>query len=139
MRLDEVDRALGTLRVHADPTMRQLDLQLLIIVCISPLADELGLSEPASSADMNHPRVPHEHVFSSNRNYYRIPEGTFPLMDDFMKTWEERNARRAKLTPSEEALFDESDPFPLDLFPMDALEGLAERARAALRRRTEAY
>ncbi len=139
MRLDEVDRALAEVRTGTDLTQRQLELQFFLIVCISPLADEMGLSEPSATADRSHPRSPLEHTFSSNRNYYRIPQGTFPLLDDFMRIWDERNLRRAKLSQAEEAHFDETDPFPLEAFAVRDLESLAERARAALRRRSEAY
>jgi len=139
MRLDEVDRALAEVRTGTDLTQRQLELQFFLIVCISPLADEMGLSEPSATADKSHPRSPLEYAFSSNRNYYRIPQGTFPLLDDFMRIWDERNLRRAKLSQAEEAHFDETDPFPLEAFVMRDLEALAERARAALRRRAEAY
>jgi hypothetical protein len=138
IRLEEIDGALQTVRLGERVRSRQLDLQYLVIACVAPLADEMGLSDPGSQADWS-PAASDELVFACNQNYYRIPKGTFPLLDDFFRIWNEREKRRAQLRGAEASGFDTTEPWPLELFSMQDLEALAERAKAAIKRRSEPY
>ena len=140
MRLEELDRSLEEVRKDLDPQNRQMTLQMFIIAAVSPLADELGLSQPSATADRTRLTDPNEHAFLSNQNFYRVPVGTFPELDDFMRTWNEREARRAATKSASARLqFESTDLFPMDQFTPERMGDLAERARAAIRRRTEAY
>ena len=57
-----------------------------------------------------------------------------------MRTWNEREARRAATKSASARLqFESTDLFPMDQFTPERMGDLAERARAAIRRRTEAY
>ncbi len=139
-RLAEIDRQLGILREDADPSQRQMNLQYVLLASISPIADEMGLSAPRATDGVARrvERGPHEHDFVSNNRDYRIPKGLFPVFDDFMSTWAEREARLAELPP-EEAVRGLPEPFPLDPSVLADLERLAERAKDAIRRRGQPY
>ena len=139
MRLEEIDRSLRDVLEDRDPSTRVLTAQMFIIAAVSPLADERGLSERASTAAMKHRAQPDEHVFQSNRNYYRIPKGTYPLLDEFMEYWREHSRLISDMTPEQMTLLEAEQPALADRFGRERLERLAEEARAALQRRKEPY
>lgn len=140
MRLEEIDRSLAAVHEDLDPQNRQLTLQMFIIAAVSPLADEMGLSQPSATADRTRLTDPNAHTFVSNDNFYRIPVGTIPELDDFMRTWNQREVQRASLRKQAAQIeFERTNLFPMEQFTPERMGALAERARAAIRRRTEAY
>jgi hypothetical protein len=139
MRLEEIDRSLQVVVEDRDPRMRALQIQMFVIAAVAPLADERGLSERTSTADMSRPAQSDEHVFTANRNFYRVPKGTFPVLDDFMEIWQQRETRRDAMKLAEADRFDIDEPFPLDRFAINRLEQLASEARVAIERRSEPY
>ncbi len=140
LRLDEIDRQLGVLIASEDPTQRQMELQHVLVTCISPLADEMGLSTPTIGDGVTRRviRNPNEHHYTFGNNEYRIPEGLFAAFDEFHRVWNDRIRRLSELS-SAEAAIGLPDPWPLDPQTITELEVLAERAKAAIRRRQDPY
>ncbi|MBL8863556.1 MAG: hypothetical protein JNK02_16320 [Planctomycetes bacterium] len=139
-RIAEVDRQLGVLAQGKDPMMRQTDLQYLFAICISPIADEMGLSERTIADNVTRRvlRNPQEHLYTFGNREYRIPEGLFPAFDEYQRVWTERDRRLSALPPAEAAR-GLPDPWPLDPSYLAELGALAARAKAAILQRSEAY
>lgn len=140
LRLNEIDRQLAVLVEDTDPSQRELNLQYVLLVCIAPIADELGLStdRPNDGVPRKVHRDPLAHDFVVNNRDYRIPKGTFPVLDDYMATRVEREARLRAMPPAE-ALRGLPDPFPLEPSTLEALRTLAAQAKEAIRRRQDPY
>ncbi|MCB9913615.1 MAG: hypothetical protein H6828_00535 [Planctomycetes bacterium] len=119
-------------------------VSFLVQISCRPLCDELGLAIPVpQGVEVPFENVPGTHFLSTGNTHYRIPEGMFPAVDDFMAKWKateelaERNraeARVAGIRPPPPRPF-----FPADPSFLVELEALKDEATRALLRRKDAY
>ena len=137
LRQQELDRLWRNLEVaRANKNVTVNEVSAAIQIALRPVLDEMNLGQEVSRGSGPLLQPEGAHYMSTGNREYHVPVGLFPVLDDFMRRWEEYHQG-----PSASGLPEGSNAatFPVDDVFLGDVRDLIEDAKRTIARREDAY